>query len=90
MTVVIPRLHLFYPFLNGDGTRVPDIPHLASLFIFWENEVEQLDEDDAIIQRLVIPDTELGEFASWTLGKLVHAFATLKNRCKLACHYSRH
>jgi len=65
-------------FVNAEGTRIPNIPHLASLFIFWENEAEQLDEGDAIVQSFVIPDTGLGEFASRTLGKLVHAFATLQ------------
>jgi hypothetical protein len=31
--------------------------------LFWENEVEQQETDDAIVQSLVISDTGLGEFA---------------------------
>jgi hypothetical protein len=65
-------------FMNADGTRVPNIPHLASLFLFWENEAEQLDECDTILQRFVIPDNKHDEFASRTLGNLVQAFATLQ------------
>jgi hypothetical protein len=65
-------------FVNSVGSRIPDIPHLASLFFFWENDVEQVDEGDAIVQSFVIPDIQHGEFASRTLGKLTHAFAALQ------------
>ncbi len=66
-------------FVNAVGIRIPNISHLASLFLIWENEVEQRDEKDAIIQSFVIPETGFGEFASRTLGKLVSEFASLQN-----------
>jgi hypothetical protein len=70
-------------FVNADGERLPDLPELrrlGSLFVFWENEVEQVDQNDAIIQSFVIPDLEYGEFASRTLGKLLQSFAALPGR----------
>jgi hypothetical protein len=37
-----------------------------------------VDEGDAIVQSFVIPETDLGEFASRTLSKIVHAIAGFK------------
>jgi hypothetical protein len=65
-------------FVNSSGERIPNIPHLSSLFLFWDNDVEQVDEGDAIVQSFVIPETDLGEFASRTLSKIVHAIAGFK------------
>ncbi len=65
-------------FVNAKGERLPDIPQLASLFLFWENEVELTEDGDAIIQSFVIPDFEHGEFASRTLGKVIGAFAAMR------------
>jgi len=70
-------------FVNADGERLPNLPELTrlgSLFVFWENEVEQVEEDGAVIQSFVIPDLEYGEFASRTLGKLLHSFAAITRR----------
>jgi hypothetical protein len=67
-------------FVNATGSRIPDIPYLSSLFLFWENEVEQQETDDAIVQSFVISDTGLGEFASRTLGKLIQSFAMIQNK----------
>jgi hypothetical protein len=67
-------------FTNPAGQRIPEIRHLGSLFMFWENDVEQIDEGDDITQRFVIPDIERHEFASRTLGSIVHALAALGKR----------
>lgn len=62
-------------FTNPTGERIPNILHLGSLFMFWENEAEQIDHGDDIVQRFVVPDIERNEFASRTLSSMVHAFA---------------
>jgi len=64
-------------FTNPAGERIPDIRHLSSLFLFWENEVEQRDTGEDVIQRFVIPDTDRHEFASRTLARIVQTFAAL-------------
>lgn len=64
-------------FTNPTGERIPEIRHLGSLFMFWENDVEQVDEGQDIIQRFVIPDIDRHEFASRTLGSIVQTFAAL-------------
>jgi hypothetical protein len=64
-------------FLNPRGERVPDIPHLMSLFMFWENEVERTDVEDEVIQDYVVPNTDRAEFASRTLSQIVHSLAAL-------------
>ncbi len=67
-------------FTNPAGERIPNIPHLSSLFLIWDNEVDEVDEGDAIVQSFVIPDVGYGEFASRTLGKLLRSFAALDKR----------
>jgi hypothetical protein len=62
-------------FSNPAGERIPNIRHLGSLFLFWENEVEQLDRGDVVVQRFVVPDSERDELASRTLSSIVHSLA---------------
>jgi hypothetical protein len=62
---------------NPSGERIPEIPHLSSLFLFLDNDVEEVDEGKAIVQRFVIRDTGLPEFASRTLPKIVDALAAV-------------
>ncbi len=65
-------------FENPSGNRIPDVPHLLSLFMFWDNEVEEFDDGDDIVQSFVVSDTGCAEFASRTLGQIVHASARLR------------
>ena len=71
-------------FVNPAGERVPDIPHLHSLFLLWENDAEQVDEGDAVVQGFVItvPDLEYGEFASRTLSNLLRSVSALEGKDK--------
>ena len=62
---------------NAAGDRVPNIPHLSSLFMYWENDVELVDEGSDVVQSFVVSDTGRAEFASRTLSQLVHSFAGL-------------
>jgi len=67
-------------FVNPQGQRIPDIPHLSSLFMFWDNDAEQVDEGDAVIQDFVVPDVTTAEFASRTLPNIVNAFSSLRSQ----------
>jgi hypothetical protein len=66
-------------FTNPSGERIPNIRHLGSLFMFWENEAEQIDQGEDILQRFVVPNIERNEFASRTLSSIAHAFARNRN-----------
>ena len=47
--------------------------------MFWENEVETIDEGDGyIVHSFVIQDVPFAEFASRTFSQIVNAFARLK------------
>jgi hypothetical protein len=49
------------------------------MFNFWPNDVEISDDGDTVIQSFVISDTgPLAEFASRTLGRVVHAGGQLR------------
>ncbi len=63
--------------VNPVGDPIPDIPHLSSLFLFWDNEVELVDEGDDVVQSFVVSDVGTAEFASRTLSQIVRAFAGL-------------
>lgn len=63
-------------FVNPSGERIPDIPHLMSLFMFWENELKQTELEDEVIQDYVI-EIERAEFASRTLSQMVHSLASV-------------
>jgi hypothetical protein len=65
-------------FANPSGEPIPNIRHLWSLFMFWENEVELVDEGSDVVQSFVVPDIKRAEFASRTLSQVVHAFAGLR------------
>jgi hypothetical protein len=65
-------------FANPAGEPIPSIRHLWSLFMFWDNEAEVVDEGDDVVQRFVVPDVRQAEFASRTLSQIVHAFAGLQ------------
>jgi hypothetical protein len=65
-------------FTNPAGERIPDIRHLGSLFMFWENDAEQFEEGDDIVQRFVVPDSGRNEFASRTLGSIVYRLGQIK------------
>jgi hypothetical protein len=65
--------------VNPVGEPIPEIPHLSSLFLFWEHEVELVDEGDDIVQSFVVPDVGTAEIASRTLSRIVHAFAGLND-----------
>lgn len=65
-------------FTNPAGDRVPEIRHLGSLFFFWENELEQIDQGEVLLQRYVVPEPGRNEFASRTLSSIVHALAGLQ------------
>ena len=65
-------------FVSPSGSRIPDIPHLSSLFRFWENEVELVENRDDIIQSFVVSDTGCADFASRTLRQMVHSSARLR------------
>jgi len=65
-------------FTNPAGEPIPEIPCLSSLFMFWDNEVEIVDEGESITQSFVVSDVGYAEFASRTLSRLVHAFASLR------------
>jgi hypothetical protein len=70
-------------FENPAGQRIPSIPHLSSLFLFWQNDVELVDEDDAIIQSFVVPEPEgMDTIASGsdTFSRILHASARLRRR----------
>ena len=70
-------------FENSAGMRIPSIPHLSSLFMFWHNDVEQLDEGDAIVQSFVVPKpegTSTIDTASRTLRQILDASAALYKR----------
>jgi Holliday junction resolvase len=70
-------------FENAAGKRIPSIPHLSSLFMFWDNEAEQIDEGDAIVQSFVVPEpagTRTIETASRTLRQILGASAALRKR----------
>lgn len=70
-------------FENGSGKRIPNIPHLSSLFLFWDNDVEQFDEGDAIVQSFVVPEPEGAsniESGSTTFGSILRASAALRKR----------
>jgi len=67
-------------FVNPRGERIPDVPHLLSLFMFWENELEQSDSGDNVIREYVVPDIERLEFASRTLSHIVHSLAGLSKK----------
>jgi len=66
-------------FINADGERLPEIPHLSSLFLLLDNDVELVDEGDAVVQTFVLRDTKLSEFASRTLPQILQAFADMSN-----------
>jgi len=65
-------------FINPLGERVPDIPHLGSLFMFWENEAVVTEDGEDVIEDFVVAENSMNEFASRTLTKIVHAFAGIK------------
>jgi hypothetical protein len=65
--------------VNPLGEPIPEIPYLSSLFLFWDNEVELVDEGDDVVQSFVVSDVRTAEFASRTLSQIVHAFAGLKH-----------
>jgi hypothetical protein len=70
-------------FENAAGMRIPSIPHLSSLFMFWANDVEQFDEGDAIVQSFVLPEpegTSTIDTASRTLRQILDASAALYKR----------
>jgi hypothetical protein len=70
-------------FENAAGMRIPSIPHLSSLFMFWDNDVEQVDEGDAIVQSFVVPEpegTSTIDTASRTLRQILDASAALRKR----------
>jgi hypothetical protein len=65
-------------FVKHSGEPIPNIPHLSSLFMFWDNEVELVDKGEHLVQSFVVVDTGTAEFASRTLSQTVHAFAGLE------------
>jgi hypothetical protein len=65
--------------VNPVGEPVPEIPHLSSLFLFWDNEVELVDEGDDVVQSFVVSDVGTSQFASRMLSQIVHAIAGLKH-----------
>jgi len=70
-------------FENPAGMRIPSIPHLSSLFMFWDNDVEQRDEGDAIVQSFVVPEpegTSTIDTASRTLRRILDTSAALYKR----------
>jgi hypothetical protein len=64
-------------FVNASGRRIPDIPHLSSLFLVWEDEVEVVDEGDTVVQSFTISDTGLSGFASRTMIQMAGALSEL-------------
>jgi hypothetical protein len=64
-------------FVNASGQRIPDISHLSSLFLVWENEVEIIDEGDTVVQSFTISDTGLSQFASRTMIQMASALSEL-------------
>lgn len=67
-------------FVNASGQRIPDISHLSSLFLVWEDEVEIIDEGDTVVQSFTISDTGLSEFASRTMIQMASALSELGGR----------
>jgi hypothetical protein len=64
-------------FVNSIGKSIPNIPHLSSLFMFWDNETELVEDGNDIVQSFVVSDTRVVEFASRTLRQIVRAFAAI-------------
>lgn len=62
-------------FRNAAGEQVPNIPHLHSLFLVWENEAVIEETETHVVQSFVVPEVLEMEFASRTLSRLVHALA---------------
>jgi hypothetical protein len=66
--------------VNKDGKRVPEIPHLSSLFLFLDDDVELFDKGSEVVQSFVIRDTGVSELASRTLSKIVEALAAISGK----------
>jgi hypothetical protein len=69
----ITAVHL----INALGDQVPDIPHLSSLFLIMDDEVEIVDEGRSVVQSFVIRDKGGAEFASRTLPKMAAGLADI-------------
>jgi len=67
-------------FENPLGERVPEIPHLLSLFLFWDSDGEVIEEGNYVVQSFVVPEVEIAEFASRTLSRIMNAWAGMKQR----------
>jgi hypothetical protein len=65
-------------FSNANGERIPNIPHLSSIFMFWDNKLELVDDGPYLVQSFLIPHSPFAEFASKTLAKIVHSVAALR------------
>ena len=65
-------------YVSPSGQRIPNIPHLMSLFMIWENEAVTTEEGLDIVQTYVVPDVGYDQTASGTLARLVHALARLR------------
>jgi len=59
------------------GERIPEIPHLASLFLILDDEVEIMEDGRSATQRFVIRDRGCSELASMTLAKVALAQAQI-------------
>lgn len=64
--------------VNPVGEIIPNPHHLSSLFMFWDNEVELVDEGDDVVTSFILQDVGHSEFASRTLSQIVNAFAELR------------
>ena len=63
--------------VNPLGQAVPGIPLLSLLFLFWENDVECVEEGEDIVQSYVAADAGHAEFASRTLSQIVCRLAAI-------------
>jgi hypothetical protein len=64
-------------FVNPAGEVVPNLSHLSSLFLVWENEAVIEDRGEEVIQSFRVPESEDIQFASGTFSRVVHELAGL-------------
>lgn len=64
-------------FVNPAGEVVPNLPHLNSLFLVWENKAVIEDRGEEVVQSFLVPESEDIQFASGTFSRVVHELAGL-------------